>query len=468
VIVSVKVKAPKATKRKIALTSSVIGPASGSDFAIAVVLGAGGGTLGVPPIAPGQPGAALSGSSVVVPPGALPSATPIVVATAPNLAFPDTSTAVGPAVFFGPEGTHFDSTNSATRATITIPFNLAYASLKDTLVIYTRDAKGKVTAVPPPYTFDTVNGLVTVNVSHFSSFSIAAPAGQVGQFDVITAETVADPQDVCVAIDLSGSGLPILYYVAEGTDKKVGAITLAATTTPFARELWAGGGTSSVDGTTRLQFKFVDPVQAVTSSNSGETWIATTTQIFHVDDQGAVTLFAGDGQSADVDGAPLQASFKSIGALLVDSQNNDDVYVADVGAHKIRLITGQPLQVSTFAGSGVAGPGADGGILAQTKFEGPYHNGHRAQRRSLRRRRFARAPDQGHRRDFRSRTRRSRATRRDRRVRAATAALRRRRSSSPCAAWSACSTSSIRNSRCSSWPTQATTRSARSTSPAAW
>lgn len=370
VTASVKVKPPKVTKRKIALTSKVIGSGNAQgDAAFATVLGAQGGTVAVPAIPQGQPGSEISGSSVTVPAGALGTGTAIVIATAPGIDGKGETEPAGPPVYFGPEGQKFEGT-----ATVTIPYDAAYDADTSSLVIYTRNSKGKVTAVPPPYTFDANTHTVSFQTSHFSSFQTTAPSGTTSA-ELLTYGNVTTPEDICLAYEQGAPSLPLVYLVAEGTAGTVAGLRISGQPTVFLqREVWAGGGTSSVaDGTvSRQQFLFVDPVTSVFALTDGQTWIATTRQIFKVDAADKVFLVAGTGATGDGgDGSPAAgATFTSISSILVTL--NEDVFVLDEGAHRIRLIdTVQNNTIQPWAGNGQAGFGSDGGLLDNTTFLGP-------------------------------------------------------------------------------------------------
>ena len=75
---------------------------------------------------------------------------------------------------------------------------------------------------------------------------------------------------------------------------------------------------------------------------------AGTTRILKITPSGVVSVFAGSGTNATVDGTGVSASFNSPGGLAIDSQNN--LYLGECNGHKIRKITPAAV-VSTFAGS---------------------------------------------------------------------------------------------------------------------
>jgi hypothetical protein len=375
VAASVKIRLPRSVKRKINLTSKTIGSGNAlGDAAIAALFDGGGGTLTFPVLPPGEPGSDISGSSVTVPQGALAVATAIVIATAPPIGVPDaTLKAVSPTVYFGPEGLKFNSLDPDLTATLTIPYDPDFDGATGTFVVYTRDAKGKITAVPGPYVFDHVAHTVTFAASHFSSFGIGGKDPPALQLTLNTIAQLNDPRDVCKANDPATTGLRLRYFVAGGADRTVIGLRQGPAGGPLVTaEVYAGGGTDPSPGTPRLLFQFVDSVNSVFATQSGQIYIATTHQIFTVDAAGNVQVVAGTGQSGDSgdDGAATGATFTSIASILVAS--NGDIYVCDSGTHRVRKITvAQNNQITAFAGTGQAAFGADGFDILQTTFFGP-------------------------------------------------------------------------------------------------
>jgi hypothetical protein len=371
VTATVRVKPPRASNRRYALTTKAIGGVGG-DAAFSAVVGPLGGTVVFPAVGSGLPGAQIDGSSVVVPAGALPVGTSIVISTAPEiLDGTGTETAAGATVAFGPEGLRFDAVDKTAVATVTIPFDPAFGPVQDQVVIYTRSAKGVVTAAPKPYAFNLAAGTVSFATSHFSSFQAAAPGGAaLGSFR--TAADVGDPRDVCQAFDPDlQTTTPIVVYVAEGINRTVGAVRIQETGT-FARETWAGGGAVTTLPANRLQFRFVDDVTSVYATLDGVVYASTSTRIFRIDPaDDLVTLFAGAGGSGDSgdNGPPTSATFTFIKDVVVGVVG--EAYVADAGANRIRQIVQQPTPtVFRYAGTGQQALGQDGVDPANTSFLG--------------------------------------------------------------------------------------------------
>jgi hypothetical protein len=375
VTASVKIKLPKAGKRKVDLTTKRIGSGNAlGDAAIAALFDGAGGTLTVPYIAPPQPGAEISGSAVTVPQGALGSVTTIVIATAPPLGVPDTSLSdAGPTVLFGPEGLKFNSIDKNATATVTIPYDPSFDGATDTFVVYTRDAKGKITTVAKPYTFDLGAHTVSFATSHFSSFRAGGTAPPAPQLTLNTIATLNDPRDVCKANDPAPAGLKLRYFVAHGSSKTVVGLREGAAGGPLVTtEIYAGGGSDPSPGSPRLFFKFGDDVTSVSTTQAGQLYIATTRQIFTVDAAGNVQLLAGTGATGDTgdNGAASAATFMAISSILVTP--NASIFVCDLQAHRIRFIDSQNNnRISAWAGTGQFGIGADGIDILQTTFFGP-------------------------------------------------------------------------------------------------
>jgi len=172
--VSIGIKQPKPARRNVDLRDSVIGSSEGAKEVVSAIVRTAGGTVVGPAIDSGSP---IGGSSVIVPSGALSTPAPIVIATAPDLDPKGRDVGTGPTVYFGPEGLRF-----AEDATVTIPFDAeAYGGDVSMLVVYTRDARGKVSLVAGPYDVDPDAGTCTFQTSHFSSFRTARRI--TGQFD---------------------------------------------------------------------------------------------------------------------------------------------------------------------------------------------------------------------------------------------------------------------------------------------
>lgn len=119
----------------------------------------------------------------------------------------------------------------------------------------------------------------------------------------------------------------------------------------------AGNGFQGLANGTGTAAGFSNP-NAVAVDKAGNVYVADRLDyvIRKITPAGVVTTFAGSGAKSSNDGQGTTASFNYPVGLAVDA--NDNVYVADAGANKIRKITPTGL-VSTYAGSGTQGS-ADG------------------------------------------------------------------------------------------------------------
>lgn len=391
---SVTVQPPPPSKVPLDLTSLVIDPdASGSERAVARVIGTGGGGFTVPPV--DDPGPFdIAGAAVEFPPGALPGALAIVIATAPTLEPPEEGmSGVGPTVFFAPEGVDFGA-----DATVTLPFDAAlfdgdFASLR----VFTRDADGNVTEVDPDtYVFDEEEGTISFPTSHFSSFRVfGAPPGPLDGQDVLLLGDLDDPEDLSGEPALGGGQqyqygpLPPYLVVAEGDEEFASAIFTSSN--PYysgakpPRDTSVGGYITPLVGLGGYPVGYssygdVDlegPVRSVelVSGYGLYAYVATETRIVTVVQSEGIRVraFAGSTTPGDSgDGGPAdKATFTSI--RNIRNLGGGDMLVVDRGAHRIRILTGNdgPPDIEAFAGTGEAAFGADGVDRLSTTFLDP-------------------------------------------------------------------------------------------------
>lgn len=363
VTAKVTIRPPKGSKRKIDVTSRRIG---GDGIAIGRVLGSEGGVVTVPELGLGGGLDDISGSSVEIPAQALPAGTAIFVGTATDVDPKGSEQDLGPSVTFGPDGTKFGD-----AVTITIPVDLSAVGGDTTqVVVFTRDASGKVKPVPPPYDFGTP-GYVSFPSTHFSAYQAAKdlPDEFPATSSLFTVANVGGvPADMTFATD--GSDPNRVWYVTVGDRLKDVATSAATPTTPFVVRDYAGQGTQTQTGTLRTDFRFGGGLQAVASDGS-DVYVGDGPTVWWIDTQtNVVTRYLGDGtpQSSGDGGPAGLARIFAADDLLFSSSG--ELLVVDRQGARIRRVDGSGI-VSTIAGTGVSAASQDGGMPSETALDAP-------------------------------------------------------------------------------------------------
>ena len=162
------------------------------------------------------------------------------------------------------------------------------------------------------------------------------------------------PTGVCT--DAAGN-----VYVADRENDKIRKISSAGVVSTLA-----GSGVSGSTDATGIAASFYYPY-SVCIDTSGNIYVAdaNNNKIRKINPAGVVSTFAGSGAIGSTDATGSAASFYSPRGICTDVIGN--VYVADVGNHKIRKINSVGV-VSTFAGSGIAGSTDATGIAASFAF----------------------------------------------------------------------------------------------------
>ncbi len=136
-------------------------------------------------------------------------------------------------------------------------------------------------------------------------------------------------------------------------------------------ERFAGNGTrsNSGDGGPALLAGLRDPGPIVAHARYG-VYFASGSQIRHIAPGGTISLLAGAAEPgrADDPNAEGTARFNAISGLALDG--GGVLYVADRGNNLIRRVEPSGA-VTTFAGTGAASTGGDGGSARQAQFDGP-------------------------------------------------------------------------------------------------
>ena len=155
-----------------------------------------------------------------------------------------------------------------------------------------------------------------------------------------------------IAVDASGN-----VYVADQNNDRIRKITPAGVVSTLA-----GSGSGFAEGAGATA-RFVYP-RGVAVDASGNVYVADqgNQRIRKITSAGVVSTLAGSGTAGFADGAGEVAQFNRPNGVAVDASGN--VYVADMGNHRIRKITSTGV-VSTLAGSGIMGFVDGAGATAQ-------------------------------------------------------------------------------------------------------
>ena len=203
------------------------------------------------------------------------------------------------------------------------------------------------------YVADSSNNRIRV-VSPGGVVSTLAGTGGIGSADgAASSATFNDPQGV--AVGNTGN-----VYVADSINSRIRVISPGGNVSTLAGGSQGAGFAGFADGD-GSSAQFFSP-HGVAVDGVGNVYVADTAnhRIRVVSPSGSVSTLAG-GSWGFADGSGMSAQFNSPRGVAVDSAGN--VYVADMGNNRIRLITNGT--VSTLAGGGVAGF-ADGiGLSAQ-------------------------------------------------------------------------------------------------------
>ena len=167
-----------------------------------------------------------------------------------------------------------------------------------------------------------------------------------------------------VSVDISGN-----VYIADTFNNKIRMVTSKAIITTFA-----GTGTfgSGGDGGAAISAQLSN-TYGVSLDISGNVYITDTNnhKIRMVTSTGIITTIAGTGVmgSSGDGGAATSAQLASPEGVSVDISGN--VYIADTGNYKFRLVTSTGI-ITTIAGTGTAGSSGDGGAATSAPLSYPW------------------------------------------------------------------------------------------------
>jgi PKD repeat protein len=167
-----------------------------------------------------------------------------------------------------------------------------------------------------------------------------------------------------VAVDQNGN-----VYIADTVNNRVRRVTSAGQITTVAGTGTAG---STGDGGQATSAQLNVP-EGVALDANGNLYVAEFAghRVRRVTTAGVISTFAGTGTagSGGDGGQATSAQLRNPIGVTVDAAGN--VYIADSGNHKIRRVTAQGV-ISTFAGTGTAGFTGDGGQATSAQLSGPF------------------------------------------------------------------------------------------------
>ncbi len=234
---------------------------------------------------------------------------------------------------------------AATSAQLNVPRGLAV------------DSSGNV------YVADTSNNRIRM-ISTSGNISTVAGNGNTGfSGDGGTATSTSIYQPYGVAVDASGN-----VYIAEALNSRIRKVSGGIVTTVAGNGSFAYSG----DGGAATSASMYEPY-GVAVDSSGNIYIADAFnyRVRQVSTSGTITTIAGNG-NFDYSGDGGSAASAQVGAgwgVVADSAGN--VYIAEPSNHRVRKVAANGT-VSTFAGTGVAGFGGDGGPATSALLNTPY------------------------------------------------------------------------------------------------
>lgn len=216
------------------------------------------------------------------------------------------------------------------------PDGALYLALRDHAAVYRMSASGQVTVIAgngsPGFTGDG---------GPASRAKLNAPSG--------------------VAVDAVGN-----VYIADRLAQRVRRVSVDGMISTFA-----GGGASQADGVPATQAALGDP-RGLALTSTGDLLVADSSfvKVRRVSTAGVISTVAGNGSTSSTgEGVPATSTGLNVPiAVAVDPSGN--ILIAEYNGHRVRRVSGAGL-ISTFAGTGTAGGGGDGGAATGAQLNGP-------------------------------------------------------------------------------------------------
>lgn len=184
-------------------------------------------------------------------------------------------------------------------------------------------------------------------------------AGFTGDGIAATASKLNNPRDVFV----DGSGN---LYIADSWNHRIRKVSTAGIITTVA-----GTGVAGFTGDGPALARRLNDPYGVCVDGSGDIFIAdAVNQRIRKVSSGTMTTIAGTGTAgySGDGGAPATATISAPGDIAVETSSGD-IYIAEIGNHCIRIISGGV--INTFAGTGTFGFSGDGGAATSANLQGP-------------------------------------------------------------------------------------------------
>ena len=210
------------------------------------------------------------------------------------------------------------------------------------------------------YVVDQVNNRIrkVTAAGVISTIAGNGSVGNTGDGGAATAATLSSPQGV--AVDATGN-----VYIADYGNNRIRKISTTGVISNFA------GSGIGLDGGPATAADVYRP-SGVAVDASGNVYIAETgnNRVRKVNTSGIISTVAGTGVSgySGDGGSATAAKLSSPVGVAVDGAGN--IYLADLGNHRIRKVTAG--MISTVAGTGVAGFSGDGGLATAAAINTPY------------------------------------------------------------------------------------------------
>jgi trimeric autotransporter adhesin len=176
-----------------------------------------------------------------------------------------------------------------------------------------------------------------------------------------------------VAVDASGN-----LYIADAGNNVIRKVSASTGTITTVAGNGSNAGTNpggfSGDNGPATSAKLSDP-EGVALDASGNLYIADATnwRVRKVDaSTGIITTVAGNGVqgSSGDNGAATSAELNHLMGVSVDASGN--LYIADTGNMRVRMVDASTGKIRAFAGSGVQGNAGDGGPAASAQLNNPW------------------------------------------------------------------------------------------------